>query len=1242
MKRLSSWLAANFVQNNKEIKRRKADDTSALSSSSTTPKRSNNYDVFLSFRGTDTRKAFVDHLYNSLVDAGISVFKDDDELCEGEKIGTNLLQAIKNKCMKSAGHVVLPIFYQVEPADVQHQKGSFGEAFSHLSGKYSEEDVAEWKQALQEVASLKGWESERTANGREGELVKMVVRTVLSKLKEAFQLVVTKQLVGIDNTVADILRLLDDNPNATQMVGIHGMGDIGKTTLAKVVYNKLFNQFQHRSFIANSRESSQRRGISCLQKQLIWDILETKDEVPNKDEGIRIMESRFKHKKVLILLDDVDNHDQLKALIGKHDWFERGSKIIITTRIRSILDDAEVNCQYELKEIAVDQSLILFSRHAFRRDSPPCEFESLSHDIVSTTRGLPLALEVIGSFLCGKNRAFWQDALKKLEKAPHRKVQETLRISYDALSNEEKQIFLDIACLFIGTHVRITSYMWDACNFYPAMEIEQLSFMSLIKIGDNHELKMHDQLRDLGREIVRQEDYNAPMNRSRLWIHEEALEVRQRNKGIEKLHVRALRLDKYRSDSEFTTEQFETLPNLRFLQVRGAGLIGDSKSLLPELRWLQWQYCPAFVAISFHLEKLVILDLSWSDISELWEGWSHLKVAKELKVLNLTGCYHLKVTPDLSAFQNLEILVLANCQNLEQIHHSIGEVRGLVSLDFSHCWKLRMLPGEMGKLEELKKLNIRETAIEEIPPCIGSLKGLVSLDFSRCGKLRVLPRDMGKLEELKELNICKTAIEEIPPCIGSLKKLEILHAYGCKSLVGLPDSISHLVNLSTLDLSMCISLDRFPESIGSLVKLQRLSLGRGEDTSLKVIPVKYGRYGFPNASWKSKWMTPKELPCMGIRELPESIGDLKNLKILDITASKLSNLPSTIAKLGNLEELHASHSRSLVGEIPIDGFSSLKILVLSWTGVSGFPHTFDKLSRLEKLDLRGCKMLQSLPESISELPSLQHLQLIGCYELQSLPKLPGCLTVLELTCQHRTLPQLSHLIHLKELTVYECKLLESIPELPSAILKLYVYGCDELKELPSLSRSELLSQLDIQNCCELTEIKGLEALKSLVHLSICGSEKLSKFDGLEHAESLRYLDMSFSLVNDDLVRGLDGLKNLEQLFIIYCEYLIRPDLSHLTHLKRLEAYLCHNLVEIKGLERLKKLEFLIIQSCASIETLPDLSCFGNLKYLDIKGCSKLRDVHGLEKVGNVAKRGSQLQGLSKLSTSVEDLFERWG
>ncbi|KAK3435023.1 hypothetical protein EUGRSUZ_D02405 [Eucalyptus grandis] len=259
---------------------------------------------------------------------------------------------------------------------------------------------------------------------------------------------------------------------------------------------------------------------------------------------------------------------------------------------------------------------------------------------------------------------------------------------------------------------------------------------------------------------------------------------------------------------------------------------------------------------------------------------------------------------------------------------------------------------------------------------------------------------MGKLEELKELYIGNTDIEEIPPCIGSLKKLEVLDAKGCKSLVGLPKSISHLINLSTLDLRGCSELCRLPESIKSLVKLQRLSL---EGVGIS------------------------EVDCFHI---PNSIGKLECYGI--------SGLPSTVAKLGNLEQLDATRCESLGREIPIDQLSSFKILRLSSTGISSFP-TFNKLSHLEELNLYNCKMLESLPQTISKLPSLQQLELRSCDNLQSLLDLPVSLTVLGVTCQHCTLPQLSHLVHLKEFAIVDCRLLESLPKLPSGLLELHVH-----------------------------------------------------------------------------------------------------------------------------------------------------------------------------------------------------------
>lgn len=231
--------------------------------------------------------------------------------------------------------------------------------------------------------------------------------------------------------------------------------------------------------------------------------------------------------KVLLLLDDVDEKAQLDALAGNHGWFGPGSRIIITTRKRDIASALQVDSAYELQELDGDQSLKLFSKHAFRRDHSPVDRATLSHDITFTTGGLPLALEVIGCFLCNKPQKLRESTLERLKKIPDKQVQRKLEISYEALNREQKQIFLDIACLFLGMDKRIVFHLWEDCEFYPEIAMEELLLMSLVKIGNDNVIIMHDQLRDLGREIVRSEDSDIG-KRSRLWIHGEALTVPRR------------------------------------------------------------------------------------------------------------------------------------------------------------------------------------------------------------------------------------------------------------------------------------------------------------------------------------------------------------------------------------------------------------------------------------------------------------------------------------------------------------------------------------------------------------------------------------------------------------------------------------------------------------------------------------------------------------------------------------------
>ena len=154
-----------------------------MASSSSCQKR---YDVFLSFRGEDTRNNFTAHLYQALCQKGINTFIDDDKLERGQVISPALVAAIQNsmfsivvlsqnyassrwcleelvkivECMKSMGQRVLPIFYNVDPSDVRKQKGMFGEALAkHEENSENLKRVQSWKDALTQVANLSGWDS---------------------------------------------------------------------------------------------------------------------------------------------------------------------------------------------------------------------------------------------------------------------------------------------------------------------------------------------------------------------------------------------------------------------------------------------------------------------------------------------------------------------------------------------------------------------------------------------------------------------------------------------------------------------------------------------------------------------------------------------------------------------------------------------------------------------------------------------------------------------------------------------------------------------------------------------------------------------------------------------------------------------------------------------------------------------------------------------------------------------------
>ena len=309
------------------------------------------------------------------------------------------------------------------------------------------------------------------------------------------------------------------------------MGGSGKTTTARAIYNQLHCKFVDKSFIENIREACDHNinGIIHLQEQLLSNILKTNEKIDSRASGIATIEKRFMGKRALIVLDDVSTFEQVQALCGNHKCFGSGSVLIVTSRDVRILDSPGYNV-FRIKEMNESKSLELFSWHAFRKSSPRADFSELSRSIVAYCGGLPLALEVIGSFLRGRTKQEWKSQLLKLKRIPNDEVQEKLKISFKGLPDDHvKDIFLDICCFFIGKDRAYVTEILNGCGLYADIGISVLIERSLLKVEKNNKLGMHGLLRDMGREIVHKRSKKDFGKRSRLWFHEDVCDVLTNN-----------------------------------------------------------------------------------------------------------------------------------------------------------------------------------------------------------------------------------------------------------------------------------------------------------------------------------------------------------------------------------------------------------------------------------------------------------------------------------------------------------------------------------------------------------------------------------------------------------------------------------------------------------------------------------------------------------------------------------------
>ncbi|KAL3382056.1 hypothetical protein AABB24_001905 [Solanum stoloniferum] len=647
------------------------------------------------------------------------------------------------------------------------------------------------------------------------------------------------------------------------------------------------------------------------------------------DEGMTEMRDAVSCKRILLVLDDVDSRDQLDALLEMKDLLYPGSKVIVTTRNKRLLRPFDVHKLYEFEALNRDESVELLSWHAFGQDCPIKGFEVCSEQVAIHCGGLPLALEVLGATLAGRNIDIWRSTIQKLETIPNHQILKKLAISYESLEDDhDKNLFLHLACFFIGKDRDLIIAILNRCNFYTVIGIENLVDRNFVKISESNRLIMHQMIRDMGRDIVRQESPMEPGKRSRLWRSKDSYNVLIQNLATQTIQGIILDMDMLKendiirssfspidfkkhktknflnypnpqrgqwhlSDAKEVTNElvletvvFEKMQKLRLLQFDHIELQGSFDVFPKRLRWLRWSELQLeCMPIDFPLESLVVIELQRSRLMKIWHG---VKFLKYLKIFDLSHSYELLRTPDFSGLPNLEKLILRYCTSLIELHETIGCLESLVLLNLKNCKNLQRLPDSI---------------------CM--LKCLVTLNISGCSSLEYVPMDLDKVDSLRELYADEIAVhqmvstaEEVQPWYGFLR------SWMCKGTIC--PKVSHISlpnSLVTLSLAKCNLSDyTFPVAFNSLSLLQNLDLSQNKICSLP-----------KGISYLTRL---QKLEVEGCEKLKSLIG-LPNIEHLNVTNCSLLEKISYQSKSSSLKNLLVSNCVELV---EIDGSFKLEPL----------------------------------------------------------------------------------------------------------------------------------------------------------------------------------------------------------------------------------------------------------------------------------------------------------------------------
>ncbi|KAF5471159.1 hypothetical protein F2P56_011620 [Juglans regia] len=1077
-------------------------------------------------------------------------------------------------------------------------------------------------------------------------------------------LVDDSEICGRNDDKDEIInKLLPDNAsdNKIGVIAIVGMGGLGKTTLAQLVYNdnRVQEHFDLVAWVCVSEEFD----MFNVMKTILEAITSSTSDIKDLNRLQLQVKERLNGKKFLLILDDVwnRNYSDWEILSNPLKSGAKGSRIIVTTRDIDVASTMRAFATHHLRKLQEDDCWSLFARHAFHdaNSYTNSDFEELGRQIVEKCKGLPLAIKVIGALLRSKDDVSeWDKVLNSEIWSLSNEILPALRLSYKHLPSYIKRSFA-YCSIFPKDHPFKKDelvLLWMAEGFLHETEkrtmeavgnyyFETLVSRSLFQKSNEDELcfVMHDLINDLAKFVSGEFTFR--------------LEVDSRSHR----NVNKTRHVSYARDTYENFNKFEALQ--------------ESTQLRTFLALQSYKIC-------FSITKKLLHDL--------------LPMLSCLRVLTLSKYWNMRVLPEsIGKITQLRYLDIS-CMRLKRLPDSLCKLYNLQTLKLSHCPDLETLPRDMQKLVNLRHLDLTETpCIMEMPMHTGKLKCLQTLTkFVVSKRTGCSIRELGKLANLRgalsilglenvesftdaqgaclrnKMDLKELALnwKECSNTENSESQRDVLNGLqphrNLKSLTinyymgeSFPNwagdhSFPYITSIHLRNCKYCCSLP----ALGQLPSLQNLSIV-GFDGIVAVGEEFYGSTGSSSIkpfgalkvlrflqmlNWE-KWIScaeneggvfhrleelyivecskltgdlPIHLPSLGILEIidcPKMLASLPRapaicqLKLANCREDILRELPIHVMKELRIGEFDAVDMGDffLHMSLPVGGLpSTLKTVEINNCKKLGLPINLD-YSCLEVLKLFSCDSLRSIPMDL--FLNVKHMIIRSCRDLESL-------TVAE---QHQ-----HDLVALSSLTIDSCPNFVSFPRggLHATNLGfLEINSCESLRLLPEKMQMLLpsLTRFHIQRCTNIETLpeEGLPSSLNELYIKYCEKLVESRMGwSLQNLASLADLQIiggskldvvSFPekglLPTNLIILRISGFPNLMMLD--------KNGFENLTSLKYLYIYNCPKLecMPEEGLQHLTSLVYLSISNCPKLECISKegLQHLTSLEYLSITDCPKL-------------------------------------